>query len=192
MEGKEREREGGYHVVQGGVVDPLPALSLSPPSPSHTPLTFLLFPDSAYLFSLSVFNPPRNRKKSRGDLTSGCSLDLGILLEFCWTSLPPQELAWRALASRAHGWRLGMSVRPPQSDRSAPIAATGRVRSLAASTARPAPYGLERASTGCPRHFRAGLSTAVEGVCPRHFYHELRSCRIFREATNFPIGPGGL
>ena len=40
-----------------------------------------------------------------------------------------------------------MSVRPPQGDRSAPIAATGRVRSLAASTARPAPYGLERAST---------------------------------------------
>ena len=41
---------------------PLPALSLSPPSPSHTPLTFLLFPDSAYLFSLSVFTPPGNRK----------------------------------------------------------------------------------------------------------------------------------
>ena len=52
--------------------------------------------------------------------------------------------------------------------------------------------GVDPVRSGGPRHFRAGLSTAVEGVCPRHFYHELRSCRIFREATNFPIGPGGL
>ena len=75
----------------------LPTLFLFPLHLLHTPSHFFLILPT--LFSLSIFTPPEIGENNC--VHNSPSLFLGFGNFVGLTDLPPQELAWRALASRA-------------------------------------------------------------------------------------------